>query len=247
VGDKIESEDNRYVTADVYITDAKIISDVQNKKLVEISAGYDQDLVSLPGEIDGERYDAVQTNIVINHVLLVPPGGGRAGRNVGLRLDSNGDQIGGKTVKIVINSREFEVQDDLGAAVVALQGDLDKHRGQADAASARADSLQTELSAALDPKKIDEILEHRAKFLEEIRAVDPGIRLDGKSEEELLREAAKKIKTDLSGSESLDYLRGLLQGRGAVRGDTADTVSLGKTSEMQRRVRWTPDDFRRAK
>ena len=39
--------------------------------LKELSLGYNLDLDETPGEWEGQPYDAVQRNIVINHLALV--------------------------------------------------------------------------------------------------------------------------------------------------------------------------------
>ena len=51
--------------------------------LREISCGYDCELEMKPGTSpEGEKYDAIQRNIVINHIGLGPAGWGRAGSEV---------------------------------------------------------------------------------------------------------------------------------------------------------------------
>lgn len=80
----------------------------------QVSAGYDQNIraesgVVPAGEPDaGQRYDAIQTNIIYNHVALVP--NGRAGAGVRLRLDSDGNSDTGEEMKIeIIGGTEYEV------------------------------------------------------------------------------------------------------------------------------------------
>jgi hypothetical protein len=56
----------------------------------ELSLGYDLDLAPTPGVTPGgERYDAMQTNIRVNHLAVVPRG--RAGREARLNLDGDED------------------------------------------------------------------------------------------------------------------------------------------------------------
>ncbi len=38
----------------------------------ELSVGYLVDTIEEPGEYNGERYDAIQTNIRVNHLAVVP-------------------------------------------------------------------------------------------------------------------------------------------------------------------------------
>lgn len=64
--------------------------------LRELSLGYNLDLVEEPGVWKGEPYDAVQTNIVINHLALVASA--RAGEQARLNIDSSDEPVlkGGK-------------------------------------------------------------------------------------------------------------------------------------------------------
>lgn len=66
--------------------------------LKELSLGYNLDLVEEPGEWNGEPYDAVQTNIVINHLALVA--NARAGEQARLNIDGSDEPElkGGKKV-----------------------------------------------------------------------------------------------------------------------------------------------------
>lgn len=81
-----------FLSTSLVITDQTAIDDIlaQPPRLTEISLGYWADLDETPGELpDGRRYDAVQRNIRIHHVALLPPGQARAGRQARIRLDGN--------------------------------------------------------------------------------------------------------------------------------------------------------------
>lgn len=82
--------DGDLVAGEIAIQDAPTIARVDAGELVELSAGYDVAYDPTPGVTPkGERYDGVQRRIRANHVALLPPGGGRSGREVALRLDAN--------------------------------------------------------------------------------------------------------------------------------------------------------------
>lgn len=55
--------------------------------LRELSLGYDLDLIETPGKWKGQPYDAIQTNIVINHLALVASA--RAGDQARLNIDGS--------------------------------------------------------------------------------------------------------------------------------------------------------------
>ncbi len=66
-----------------------VIHDIDKVKKTpyrELSLGYSLDLLEEPGIWEGEPYDAIQTNIRINHLAIVPSA--RAGEQAHLNLDS---------------------------------------------------------------------------------------------------------------------------------------------------------------
>lgn len=63
--------------------------------LRELSLGYSLDLDETPGTWHGQPYDAIQTNIRVNHLALVD--NARAGDQARLNIDSRDTLIGGKS------------------------------------------------------------------------------------------------------------------------------------------------------
>ena len=83
-----------------------VIHDTESMKkygLVELSLGYKLTLDETPGEWNGQKYDAVQRNIKVNHLALVDEA--RAGDEARLNLDGKEKNIltGGKRVMSNIN------------------------------------------------------------------------------------------------------------------------------------------------
>lgn len=74
--------DGPYLCADVLITDQATIDDVVARRLVDISSAYNFHPVWGHGNHDGMEFDGLQTHLRYNHVTLLPPGEGRAGRDV---------------------------------------------------------------------------------------------------------------------------------------------------------------------
>lgn len=79
--------DKEDVRAEIIIhnTDA-----MKQRGFKELSLGYNLDLLEEPGTWNGEPYDAIQTNIVINHLALVASA--RAGEQARLNIDSSDEQ-----------------------------------------------------------------------------------------------------------------------------------------------------------
>lgn len=77
-------QDGDDVRAEIIIHNTDAMKDCGLK---ELSLGYSLDLVEEPGEWNGKPYDAIQTNIVINHLALVA--NARAGEQARLNIDSS--------------------------------------------------------------------------------------------------------------------------------------------------------------
>ena len=71
--------DGPYLKGSLLIFHEDAIKAIENGDRKEISLGYKCRLDLTPGYIAGEAYDALQRDIVINHVAIGPRGWGRAG------------------------------------------------------------------------------------------------------------------------------------------------------------------------
>jgi hypothetical protein len=192
------------IATSIVVHDGQAIKRV-GEDLVEVSCGYQVELDTTPGVTpDGKRYDAVQRNIVYNHVALGPTGWGRQGATVALRLDSNGDQneppesliysgpmkltfkIDGKTVEVEAGSAEhLRIQEKLDAGAAALAAATKR----ADTEAARADAAETALAVAktslakfeaLEAAKAREALEANAR-----KVLGAEAKFDGKSDRDV--------------------------------------------------------------
>ena len=88
--------DGNDVRAEIIIHDTDAMKD---SGLKELSLGYNLDLIEEPGIYEGEHYDAIQTNIVINHLAIVASA--RAGEQARLNIDEK-DKLelrGGKLMR----------------------------------------------------------------------------------------------------------------------------------------------------
>jgi len=81
-------KDKDSVRAEIVIHDT---NEMRKSGLKELSLGYNLDLEETPGTWHGERYDAIQRNIRINHLALVREA--RAGDNARLNIDSRDSTV----------------------------------------------------------------------------------------------------------------------------------------------------------
>lgn len=81
-------QDGDCVVTQLQIEDSDALSQIDEKKLQEISPGYNCKLEWKAGIWKGEPYDCIQRQIVYNHFGLGPKAWGRAGADLRLHLDS---------------------------------------------------------------------------------------------------------------------------------------------------------------
>jgi len=167
-----------FLKTHLIVTHKKAIDAIRAGK-AELSNGYNCDLEFAPGEYKGQKYDAVQTNIVNNHIAIVWKG--RAGKKASLRLDekdaillTDENNIKPKEecskMKLKIGDKEFEVADEIGTAVKDEMAKLSKtHKDSESEVSelktevevlrthktnmtAKIDNLESDLEKAKTPK-----------------------------------------------------------------------------------------------
>ncbi len=190
VGDiRAAKQDGKYVSADLVIRDAATIAQIDSGALKELSCGYDCVLDMSPGvSPEGETYDAIQRDIVINHVGMGPGNWGRAGSEVRLRLDGGGvsyadERDGGRRPPSMTPEEIKALQDKLAAekaradaaeAKVASRTDADvaAERARADATQAKLDealSNAKKLTEQADPARVDARVAARVTVLDGAR------------------------------------------------------------------------------
>ena len=172
---KEKDGDELFLKTNLIITHKKAIDAIRAGK-AELSNGYNVDLDFTPGEHNGQKFDAVQKNIVNNHIAIVWKG--RAGKKASLRLDEKDailleNEIKPKkesfTMKLTIDGKEFDVNDELGNAVKNQMTSMTKSKTDSDevttnlnkeietlktsetSLTAKVDSLTSDLEKAKKP------------------------------------------------------------------------------------------------
>ncbi len=182
VGSDLE-KDGDYLRGSVMVTDQATIDKIEKEDKQELSCGYTCEVDPTPGVFNGEHYDAVQKNIVYNHLALVSVG--RAGPEVKLRIDSAAmvDEPKGK-----LSMTESEIAA-LKAKTVELQAKLDASETAGTKGGAGSKPQKTKLMKVGD--KDFEVGEELADAMEEWMK-DAGTML-GKT---MLEKDASKAKAD---------------------------------------------------
>ncbi len=160
---------DQMVRGQVHIQHGPAIDKVDSGKLKEASCGYACKYDPTPGEYRGQKFDGRQRDIIYNHLAFGPPGWGRAGPEVSMRMDSAeggadfrvsfGDRTDSRVGGLASFENEpvaqelptmltKEDQDRLDAATAAkakADADLEKLRADSAAASSAAAKAQTDL------------------------------------------------------------------------------------------------------
>lgn len=182
----------------------------------ELSCGYTLTLDETPGTTpEGEHYDAIQRNIVYNHIAIVPKG--RAGV---ARLNMDGEQVveeeepirkddskmaDAKMTKIRLDGGlEYDAAPEVGVYVENLRKENEKLRADAAEAESKAKKAYDELQAKYDASHADnEKLKEEAKKAEETAkanfdsAVKARVELLGVAEKHKIEKADSMTDKDI--------------------------------------------------
>jgi len=183
----------------------------------ELSCGYQTELEETPGVTeDGQHYDAIQRNIVYNHLAIVPRG--RAGN---ARLNMDGEQIlesevdkMSKKIKLD-NGIEYDVPAEVEVAFGAMIAKADEQKKELDAMTAKFDSATAEIEKLKqDAAKAE--ADFKAKFDEAVKttielrtiAQKHGIeKADEMSNDEIKKAVVAKVHPKLSlDGKSAEYI-----------------------------------------
>ncbi len=222
VGESVRQDGNK-VAAHITVQDGDVIAMVDRRDRCELSSGYQCRLDETPGVWNGQRYDAVQRDIVYNHVALGPKGWGRQGSEVALRLDSgdattfhapsdrredNADPAGGQHMDLVtirIDSVDVQVQKAMQSyvetalkkrddSIVSLTAARDTLQGKLDANTTEITDLKKKLDDANDTKRLDALVAARSTLLTAAARVLPAdFKYDGLKPRDVHEAVIKKI------------------------------------------------------
>ncbi len=195
----------------------------------ELSAGYTCALDFTDGITpEGEAYDAVQRNIRINHLAIVPRG--RAGSECRIGdadawgaspLSDAGKEVPMTLRKIMVDGLEVEVTDASAAAITKLQKTIsdmsaemkakmeeeDKKAAKKDADLAAKDAQIAELKGkVLDAAAIDNLVADRASLVAKATAIDPKVVTDGKTAAEIRKAVVLAKVGDAAKDKSEAYI-----------------------------------------
>lgn len=232
VSDNVK-QDGKFVSAPLMIQDAEAIASIEREKdpRRDLSCGYSCKIDETPGEFEGERFDVRQRSIRYNHVALGPKGWGRAGDEVALRLDSNGNQIAAgdpsskpqedPMPKYTIDDVTYDTAspeflqaltnrdkrvDEIAAKAITK---IETMTAERDAVIKERDDGVAKLKEANDPKRLDGLVADRVALVTVARRVlGADAKLEGKSDRDIMVEAIRHDAKDFDAEgKSDDYVQ----------------------------------------
>lgn len=142
-------QDGEHVRTDITIHSPDAIGDRR-----ELSLGYTAVLDETPGEWNGQRYDAIQRNIRVNHLSVVKKGRAGVAR---LNLDSDEEfstqqeQQPMNVIKVKLDSGlEYDAAPEVSVELNKLRADATDAKTKLEAVQAKADTLQAKADAQAD-------------------------------------------------------------------------------------------------
>lgn len=218
----------------------------------ELSLGYECDLDETPGEWNGQRYDAIQRNIRVNHLSIVKRA--RAGAQARLNLDSDEEPLINEEINMpkirLDNGIEYEASQEVIVEVEKLRKDaatvstelatvkkaVDTLTAERDTLKARVDGIPAEVEKAV------KTAQDGAKARTELESVAKNFKIDAKdkSDDEIKHAVIKSVNKDFDpAGKSADYVNAAFDMAKTARADTAmqtqrATVAKIKTEAQQR-------------
>lgn len=185
-------QDADNVIGDLVIHDPAAVDAGHN----ELSLGYELHLDETPGEFNGQRYDAIQRNIRVNHCAIVKKG--RAG-NARLNLDSADIEEekmpspDDKLTTVRLDSGiEYRADREVQVALHELRDKAKAETTRADQAEAARDQAKSDLDAAkAETTRVrqDAVEQARSRLALEATAKQHGVDVRADSTDRGLREA----------------------------------------------------------
>ena len=212
VSDAVRNDGVKFSEGDIIAQSSDLIADVESGKLREISPGFTCTIEPQQGVYQGQRYDAIQRNIIYNHIALGPKGWGRSGPEVSLRMDAQEILADAPEEKLKV-SKDINTNTTIRLdgvdvmvapeAATVIQNAFSKmgekveqYRKDAEKMEAERDTLKEKLAEASDEKKLQTRIDARVSLERAAASVLPeDFDFRGKTDRQI-QEAAIKTRND---------------------------------------------------
>lgn len=222
--------DGPYLKGSLIIFHEEVIKAIESGERKEISLGYRCRLDPTPGVVNGNAYDAVQRDIVINHVAIGPKGWARAGADCSIRTDSQKTTKGKIVMTETIRFDGVDIAltpDAISTLLAEGKRQVEELRGRLDALGLELERTQAAKATLEDPLAIETKVQGHLKLVEKCRRIlgDEAV-LDGKTDEELKLLGIKKFYSDIdiSGKDQ-SYLDGMFEALVSTKAERNDSLT----------------------
>jgi len=222
--------DGAYLKGSLIIFHEDAIKAIENGERKEISLGYKCRLEPALGSVNGEAYDAIQRDIVVNHIAIGPKGWGRAGPDCSIRTDSTSHKGQDVTETIRIDGIDIALsKESITNLLAEKRRELSELKGRFDAIGLELAKEKAERAALEDPSAVEKRVQSRLTLIEKCRSLlGEDCKLDGKSDAELKLEVINKYYPDSNiAKEDQSYVEGMFYaicGMQASRNDSLTTA-----------------------
>lgn len=229
-----------YLKGSLLIFHNDTIKAIESGALKEVSLGYQCQLDPTAGTIQGEAYDAIQRNIIINHVALGPQGWGRAGPECAIRNDSQ-TLSEGKAMSEIVRLDGVDVAltpDNIKTLFAEQKKQFLELSGRLDAVGQELEKERQAKALLEDPKALEAKLQARLSLIDKCRMhLGDEFNADNKDEEELKVLVIRKYDPDRDlGEKDQAYINGMFEGicsLHATRNDSLSTTRQAIHGHMQ--------------
>lgn len=207
--------DGEFVRVPLVLMDAVAIKDFEDGKR-ELSMGYEAEIVFQDGEINGEKYDAIQTNLRMNHLALVDRARGGDQLRIGddnhpsVKEKSTMSDI--KTRTIMVDGLSVETTDAGAQAIEKLQKEL------SDAEKLYIDATDSHKTALADKDKEIAAKDAEIDDLKGKQISDADLDIKVQSRADLVAKAKTLHDADYTGKSDADIKKAVVL---AKFGDTS--------------------------
>lgn len=231
-------QDGDNVVVPITIFDADVIDKIEKGGKKELSLGYSVTLDETPGEWNGEKYDAIQRDIRINHLAIVAKGrAGNARLNIdrfdAVSINHEDDLMPENLGRLRLDGGlEYQAAPEVIVAFEKMRGDALANKEELVSMSAKLDALEAERDALKSEVAKGEQIkaDAKAEALAELKArndlekVAEGFKVDcaGKSDREVKEAVIKSQRGDADLSSKSDiYVDAAFDLAVEMRGDEA--------------------------
>ncbi|TXG75774.1 DUF2213 domain-containing protein [Candidatus Dojkabacteria bacterium] len=215
-----------YLKGSIIIFHEDAIKAIEKGERKEISLGYKCRLEQVPGSINGEAYDAIQRDIIVNHIAIGPKGWGRAGPDCAIRIDSTLSKGADVTDTIRVDGVDIVLsKESITTLLSEKKRELHEARGRLDAMGLELEKEKAARALLEDPSILEKRVQTRLALIEKCRSLlGVETNLDGKSDEELKLDVIAKFYPEQNiPKDDASYVEGMFNaicGMQATRNDS---------------------------